>query len=159
MNPFRPRSVFSFTSRPKILCPLHSTSLYSPCPLVPTIGATVPVAGVGGIRDYGRIAHRMSFEASEKECCLRPLSFLWVSVSSWSQIRGDRTTDLLIAAPLVGSILLLTARLAQSTFRNLPPVSRGLLIIGDVLHIADQDWVASPCTDKYGDITPNASRN
>ncbi len=68
-------------------------------------------------------------------------------------VRSDRTTHLLVAAPLVGFILWLVARLAQRAFRNLPPGPKGLPIVGDVLHIADQDWMASPQRrDEYGDI-------
>jgi hypothetical protein len=47
------------------------------------------------------------------------------------------------------------ARLAhrQRALRKLPPGPKGLPILGDVLHIADQDWLASPQRmDEYGDI-------
>jgi hypothetical protein len=67
--------------------------------------------------------------------------------------RTDRTTDFLVAAPLVGFVLWLIVRLAQRSFRNLPPGPKGLPIFGDVLHIADLDWLASPQRrDEYGDI-------
>ena len=72
----------------------------------------------------------------------------------WPWIRSDRTTHLLVAAPLIGFIIWLITRLAQRAFRNLPPGPRGLPILGDVLHIGDQDWLASPQhRDEYGDIT------
>jgi hypothetical protein len=68
-------------------------------------------------------------------------------------VRSDRTTDLLVAAPLVGFILWLITRLVQRALRKLPPGPKGLPILGDVLHIADQDWLASPQRrDEYGDI-------
>ncbi len=66
--------------------------------------------------------------------------------------RSDRTTHLLVAAPLAGFVLWFIARLTQRAFRNLPPGPKGLPIVGDVLHIADQDWLASPQRrDEYGD--------
>ena len=72
----------------------------------------------------------------------------------WPRVHGDRTTDLLIAAPLIGFVIWLVTRLAQRTLRNLPPGPRGLPILGDVFHIGDQDWLASPKRrDEYGDIT------
>ena len=59
----------------------------------------------------------------------------------------------LATAPLVGFVLWLIVRLIQRAFRNLPPGPKGLPIIGDVFHIADQDWLASPQRkDEYGDI-------
>ena len=65
---------------------------------------------------------------------------------------GDYTTHL-AAAPLVGFILWLIASLAQRTFRKLPPGPKGLPIVGDVLHIADQDWLASSQRrDEYGNV-------
>ena len=79
-------------------------------------------------------------------------------------VRSDPTIDLFVAAPLVGFILWLVARLAQRAFRNFPPGPRGLPIVGDFLHIADHDWLASPRRkDEYGVIShvlPNgAHRN
>ncbi|KAI9443591.1 cytochrome P450 [Lactarius indigo] len=69
------------------------------------------------------------------------------------EFRGDRTTHLLVLAPFVGFILWLIARLAQRTFRTLPPGPKGLPIIGDFLHITDLDWLASPQRkDEYGEI-------
>src|ERR1700761_9372654 len=69
-------------------------------------------------------------------------------------VRSDHSTDLLIAASLVGFILWLIARFAQRAFRSLPPGPKGLPIVGDVLHIADQDWLASPKRkDEYGNIS------
>lgn len=74
--------------------------------------------------------------------------------------RSDRSATLLVAAPLLGFSLWLIARLVQRAFRNLPPGPKGFPIVGDVLHIADQNWLASPDRkDEYGDITPNAFRN
>jgi hypothetical protein len=65
--------------------------------------------------------------------------------------RSDRSIDLLVLAPLVGFILWLVARLSRRAFRNLPPGPKGLPIVGDVLHITDHDWLASPRRkDEYG---------
>jgi hypothetical protein len=67
--------------------------------------------------------------------------------------RSDRSTTLLVEAPLLGFALWLIARIAKRAFRSLPPGPKGLPIVGDVLHIADQDWLASPKRkDEYGDI-------
>lgn len=67
-------------------------------------------------------------------------------------VRCDMT-DLIVAVPLVGFIIWLIARLAQKAFHNLPPGPKGLPIVGDVLHIADQDWLASPQRrDEYGEM-------
>ncbi|KAH9022270.1 cytochrome P450 [Lactarius pseudohatsudake] len=60
---------------------------------------------------------------------------------------------LLIATPLVGLVLWLISRLAQRAFRNLPPGPKGLPFIGDVLHAADNNWLASPQRkDDYGEL-------
>ena len=64
----------------------------------------------------------------------------------------DSTTHLLAIFLLVVGTLWLIARLAQSSSRSLPPGPRGLPLIGDVLHIADQEWLASPQRrEDYGD--------
>ena len=67
---------------------------------------------------------------------------------------NDLMTDLRVVAVLVvGFVFWLIARLAQKAFRNLPPGPKGLPIVGDVLHITDQDWLASPRRkEEYGDI-------
>ncbi|KAH9054051.1 cytochrome P450 [Lactarius deliciosus] len=65
---------------------------------------------------------------------------------------SDYTTHLAVA-PLAGFILWLIARQAQRTFRTLPPGPKGLPIIGDVLHIADLDWLmSSQRKDEYGEM-------
>ena len=79
-------------------------------------------------------------------------SFFWIPGA-----RSDRTLDLLVSVPLIGFILWLVTRLAprQRALRKLPPGPKGLPILGDILHIADQDWLASPQRrDEYGDIFP-----
>ena len=78
-------------------------------------------------------------------------------------VRSDRSIDLLVAALLVGFVIWLIARLAQRAFRNFPPGPKGFPIVGDILHIADHDWLASPRRkDEYGVIShvyiPNAHR-
>ena len=68
---------------------------------------------------------------------------------------GDRTAYLLVATPLACTILWLAARLfhiAVRVRRRLPPGPKGFPLIGDVSHMADQDWLASPQRiDDYGD--------
>ena len=69
-------------------------------------------------------------------------------------VRSDYSTDLLAMAPLIGFILWLIARFAQRALRTLPPGPKGLPIVGNVLHITDQEWLASPKRkDEYGDIS------
>jgi hypothetical protein len=61
-------------------------------------------------------------------------------------------THPLVATPLVGFVLWLIARLAQRALRNLPPGPKGLPLIGDVPHAADQGGLSSPQRrDDYGD--------
>ena len=80
---------------------------------------------------------------------------LVTSFSSWIPgVRSDGTTDLLVAAPFAVFFVWLVTRLAhwQRALRKLPPGPKGLPILGDVLHIADQDWLASPQRrDEYGE--------
>ena len=85
-----------------------------------------------------------------------PPSFIWIL-----SVCGDRTVDLLVAAPIVGFVLWLVIRLAhwQRALSKLPPGPHGLPILGDVLHIADQDWLASPQRrDEYGNISTFSHR-
>ena len=79
--------------------------------------------------------------------------FTWLS---WNL--SDHMTDLLAAAIFLGFILWLTTKLAQRAFSRLPPGPKGLPLVGDVLHIADQDWLASPLRkDEYGNVPPYQS--
>lgn len=73
--------------------------------------------------------------------------FTWIPGRS-----SDRTTYLLAVTALSGSVLWLVTRLVQRAFRNLPPGPKGLPLIGDVVHISDQDWLTSPQrVAEYGD--------
>ncbi|KAI9441888.1 cytochrome P450 [Lactarius indigo] len=75
------------------------------------------------------------------------IDFTWVFGDG-----SDRTTRILAAFLLLAGIGLI-ARLAQSYIRNLPPGPRGLPLVGDVVHIADQEWLASPKRkDDYGEM-------
>jgi hypothetical protein len=80
----------------------------------------------------------------------------WSSSSLKSQILDGgnlKATHLLAAFLLVqvASTLWLTVKLIQSYMRDIPPVTRGLPIIGNVLHGADQEWLASlQCKDDFG---------
>ena len=68
--------------------------------------------------------------------------------------RKDTNTHL-VTFLLVAGTLWLIARLTQSSRRSLPPGPRGLPLIGAVLHLTDQEWLASPQRrDDYGD-TPH----
>lgn len=67
-------------------------------------------------------------------------------------ILADHSTTLVVA-PLFSLFLLLIARCVKRTSRDLPPGPKGLPIVGDVVHIRDKEWLASPQRrDEYGDI-------
>ncbi|KAI9441900.1 cytochrome P450 [Lactarius indigo] len=67
------------------------------------------------------------------------VDFTWILGSS-----SDRAVYPLAVTLLAGSLLWLVTRLVQRAFRKLPPGPRGLPLIGDVVHIADQDWLTAP---------------
>ncbi|KAF8265024.1 cytochrome P450 [Lactarius quietus] len=73
---------------------------------------------------------------------------------TWILGSGDEPGNHHLATFLIvtGALWLIT-RIAQSSIRSLPPGPRGLPFIGDILHIADQEWLASPQhKDDYGEI-------
>ncbi|KAI9457951.1 cytochrome P450 [Lactarius psammicola] len=71
-------------------------------------------------------------------------------VAGFISIPGVPRADLLVAASL---IVWLIARFARRAFRNLPPGPKGLPIVGDIRHIANQGWLASPKRrDEYGEM-------
>ena len=80
-------------------------------------------------------------------------------------LRISMDTTTFAATSVVGIIHWLIIRLAQKAFRNLPPGPKGLPILGDLRHIADREWLASPRRrDEYGEHSSirsrtNASRN
>ncbi len=77
-------------------------------------------------------------------------------VAGFDRMPGVRTTDVLVAAPLVGFVVWLIARFAQRGLRDLPPGPKGLPLVGDVFHIVNQSWLVSPQRkDEYGD-TPHS---
>ncbi|KAI9452373.1 cytochrome P450 [Lactarius psammicola] len=66
-------------------------------------------------------------------------NFTWVLGGA-----SGRPTYFLAVTLLTGFVLYLITKLAQRAFRKLPPGPKGLPFIGDVVHIADQDWLTSP---------------
>ena len=83
-------------------------------------------------------------------CLLSPI----MTIPGFTSMLEDRTTYLLVATPLACTVLWLTARLFHTVVRvrRLPPGPKGFPFIGDVSHMADQDWLASPQRiDDYGD--------
>ena len=83
-----------------------------------------------------------------------PFAPMVPGITGFPKIFGGSSdsTTFFLAFLLLASILWLIARLTQSSTRKLPPGPRGLPLIGDVLHIADQEWLASPQRrDDYGD--------
>ncbi|KAI9452360.1 cytochrome P450 [Lactarius psammicola] len=77
-------------------------------------------------------------------------------ITGLTWILGDSsepTTYLLAAFLLVAGTLWLITTLVQGSIRNLPRGPRGLPLIGDVLHIGDHEWLASPQRrDDYGEM-------
>ncbi|KAF8273305.1 cytochrome P450 [Lactarius quietus] len=72
----------------------------------------------------------------------------------YDSIRGQ-TTCILFLTSLGGFILWLIAKLTQRAFHNskLPPGPRGFPLIGDVQHMSDSKWLASPQRrDDYGEM-------
>jgi hypothetical protein len=67
-----------------------------------------------------------------------------MEITDFSWISSDRATYLIAVTLLIGFVLWLITRLGLRAFRNLPPGPKGLPLIGDVVHIKDQDWLTSP---------------
>jgi hypothetical protein len=80
----------------------------------------------------------------------RPPMLTWM----YDDVSGC-TTYLLSATPLAGFLIWLIVKLVQRAFRHssLPPGPRGLPLIGDVRHMSDRKWLASPQRrHDYGDL-------
>ncbi|KAI9447043.1 cytochrome P450 [Lactarius psammicola] len=74
-------------------------------------------------------------------------------VAGFIWMPGVSGTGLIVAASLAGFVVWLIVRFTQRNFRNLPPGPKGLPIVGDVRHIANQGWLASPQRrDEYGEM-------
>jgi len=72
--------------------------------------------------------------------------FTWILGCS-----SDSTVHLIAAVVLIACTFWLIARRTPSPTRSLPPGPRGLPLIGDIRHVADQEWLATPRRrDEYG---------